>query len=148
MTNVADVPQTYENHTRWHAPFHYFVAPVLLTNVVVALVQLARDPGLDRGWWLVVSAALLGLAGLARINPLRVQDRVIRLEESLRYYQVLPEELARRAGALTNAQMVALRFAPDEELEGLVREVLEGRLRRPDEIKRAIKGWRADNFRV
>ena len=47
---MADVPQSYENHTRWHAPFHFFVAPVLLTNVVVAVVQLARDPGLDRGW--------------------------------------------------------------------------------------------------
>jgi hypothetical protein len=145
---VADVPQSYENHTRWHAPFHYFVAPVLLTNVVVAVVQLVRDPGLDKGWWLVVSIALLVLAALVRMNPLRVQDRVIRLEESLRYYQVLPEELATRAAQLTTAQTVALRFASDEELEGLVREVLDGRLTKPDEIKRAIKGWRADAFRI
>jgi len=145
---VADVPQSYENHTRWHAPFHFFVAPVLLTNVVVAVVQLARDPGLDRGWWLVVSMALLVLAGLVRMNPLRVQDRVIRLEESLRYYQLLPEDLARRAASLTTAQTVALRFAPDEELEGLVREVVEGRLKKPDEIKRAVKDWRADRLRV
>lgn len=145
---MADAPQTYENHTRWHAPYHFFVAPVLLANVVIALVQLLRDPGLERGWWLVVSAALFGLAGLVRINPLKVQDRVIRLEESLRYYQLLPEELARRADALTNAQMVALRFASDEELEGLVREVLEGKLTKPGEIKRAVRNWRADNLRV
>ena len=145
---MADVPQSYENHTRYHAPFHYFVAPVLLTNVVVAVVQLARDPDLDRGWWLVVSIALLVLAALVRLNPLKVQDRVIRLEESLRYYQLLPEELASRAASLTNAQTVALRFASDEELEGLVREVLEGRLNKPDEIKRAIKNWRADTLRV
>jgi hypothetical protein len=145
---VAEDPQTYENHTRWHAPFHFFVAPVLVTNVVVALVQLIRDPGLDRGWWLVVSAALVVLAGLARMNPLRAQDRIIRLEESLRYYQILPEELAERAASLTIRQTVALRFAPDEELEGLVREVLAGRLTKPDEIKRAIKGWRADTLRV
>lgn len=145
---MADVPQSYENHARYHAPFHFFVAPVMLTNVVVAVVQLIRDPGLDRGWWLVVSLALLGVAGLARLNSLRVQDRVIRLEESLRYYQVLPEELAQRAAALTPAQMVALRFAPDEELEGLVRAVLEGRLNKSDEIKSAVKGWRADDLRV
>jgi hypothetical protein len=145
---LADVPQSYENHTRYHAPFHYFVAPVLLTNVVVAVVQLVRDPDLDRGWWLVVSTALLVLAALVRLNPLKVQDRVIRLEESLRYYQVLPEELAARAARLTTAQTIALRFAPDEELEGLVREVLEGRLNKPDEIKRAVKNWRADTFRV
>jgi hypothetical protein len=145
---VADVPQSYENHTRYHAPFHYFVAPVLLTNVVVAVVQLVRDPGLDRGWWLVVSVALLVLAALVRLNPLKVQDRVIRLEESLRYYQVLPEELAARAARLTTAQTVALRFASDEELEGLVREVLDGRLKKPDEIKGAVKSWRADTLRV
>jgi uncharacterized protein DUF6526 len=145
---VADVPQSYENHTRWHAPFHFFVAPVLLTNVIVAVVQLVRDPGLDRGWWLVVSIALLVLAALVRMNPLRVQDRVIRLEESLRYYQVLPEELATRAAQLTTAQTVALRFASDDELEGLVREVLDGGLKKPDEIKSAVKNWRADTFRV
>ena len=145
---MAEAPQTYENHTRWHAPFHFFVAPVLLTNVIVAVVQLVRDPGLDRGWWLVVSLALLVLAGLARLNPLKAQDRIIRLEEGLRYYQLLPEELARRTSSLTTAQAVALRFASDEELEGLVREVLEGRLTKPDEIKRAVKNWRADTLRV
>jgi hypothetical protein len=145
---VAESPQSYDNHTRWHAPFHFFLAPVLLTNVIVAIVQLVRDPGLDRGWWLVVSIALVVMAALVRVNPLRAQDRIIRLEESLRYYQVLPEELANRAASLTTAQTVALRFAPDEELEGLVREVLEGRLTKPGDIKRAIKGWRADTLRV
>ena len=145
---MADAPQTYANHTRWHAPFHYFAAPVIVTNLVVAVVQLVRDPGLDTGWWVVVSAALVVVTGLVRANPLRAQDRVIRLEESLRYYQLLPEELAVRAASLKPSQVVALRFAPDEELEGLVREVLDGRLTKPDEIKRAIKGWRADTFRV
>ena len=145
---MAETPQTYENHTRWHLPFHFFLAPVLLTNVVVAVVQLIRDPNLDRGWWLVVSIALVVLAGLVRLNPLKAQDRIIRLEENLRYYQLLPEELARRATSLMTAQTVALRFAADEELEGLVREVLEGRLTKPDEIKRAIRNWRADTLRV
>ena len=145
---MAESPQAYENHTRWHVPFHFFLAPVLLTNVVVAVVQLIRDPDLDRGWWLVVSSALVVLAGLVRLNPLKAQDRIIRLEENLRYYQLLPEELARRAASLTTAQTVALRFAADEELEGLVREVLEGRLTKPVEIKRAIRNWRADTLRV
>ncbi|HEX8720956.1 MAG TPA: DUF6526 family protein [Pyrinomonadaceae bacterium] len=145
---MAEVPQTYANHTRWHAPFHYFVAPVLAANFVIAGVQLVRDPGLDRGWAVVVAAALVALAGLARLNPLKVQDRVIRLEESLRYYQLLPEDLAARAAALTPAQTAALRFASDEELEGLVRDVVEGRLSKPDEIKRAIKDWRPDTLRV
>jgi hypothetical protein len=145
---VDESPQTYENHTRWHAPFHFFLAPVLLTNVVVAVVQLVRDPNLDRIWWLVVSMALVVMGALVRTYPLKAQDRIIRLEESLRYYQLLPEELAARAASLTTAQTVALRFAPDEELEGLVREVLAGGLTKPDEIKRAVKGWRADTLRV
>ena len=145
---MADAPQTYDNHTRWHAPFHFFAGPVMLTNFVVAVVLLFRDPGLERGWWVVVSAALVVVTGLARANPLRAQDRVIRLEESLRYYQLLPEELAQRAASLTPAQVVALRFAADEELEGLVREVLDGRLTKPDEIKRAVRNWRPDTFRV
>jgi hypothetical protein len=145
---LADVPQSYENHTRWHAPFHFFLAPVLLTNVIIAVVKLVRDPSLDSGWWLVVSIALVVLGALARTNPLKAQDRIIRLEESLRYYQLLPEELARRASSLTTAQTIALRFASDEELEGLVREVLEGRLNKPDEIKRAVRNWRADTLRV
>ncbi|MET0647721.1 MAG: DUF6526 family protein [Pyrinomonadaceae bacterium] len=145
---MDESPQTYENHTRWHAAYHFFLAPVLLTNVIVALVQLVRDPNLDRGWWLVVSLALAVLGALVRTYPLKAQDRIIRLEESLRYYQLLPEELAARAASLTTAQTVALRFAPDEELEGLVREVLAGRLTKPDDIKRAVKGWRADTLRV
>ena len=145
---MADVPQSYENHTRWHAPFHFFLAPVLLTNVIIAVVKLVRDPNLDNGWWLVVSIALVALGALARTNPLKAQDRIIRLEESLRYYQLLPEELARRATSLTTGQTIALRFASDEELEGLVREVLEGRLNKPDEIKRAVKNWRADTLRI
>ena len=145
---MADAPQTYDNHARWHAPFHFFAAPVMLTNFIVAAVQLFRNPGLDTGWWLIVSAALVVVTALVRANPLRAQDRIIRLEESLRYYQVLPEELAQRAASLKPAQMVALRFASDEELEVLVREVLEGRLTKPAEIKRAVKNWRADTFRV
>lgn len=145
---MAESPQSYDNHTRWHAPYHFFVLPVLLANVLVAVVELIRDPGLDRGWGLVVSLALLVLAALVRFYPLKAQDRIIRLEESLRYYQLLPEELALRAASLTPAQTVALRFAPDEQLERLVREVLEGRLTKPDEIKRAIEGWRADTLRV
>jgi hypothetical protein len=146
---MADAPQTYANHTRWHAPFHFFLAPVMLINVIVSIVQFIRYyPDWERGWWVVVSVALVVLSALVRTNPLRAQDRLIRLEERLRYQQLLPAELALRASALTPGQTVALRFAPDEELEVLVRDVLEGRLSKSGEIKRAIKSWRADTFRV
>jgi hypothetical protein len=145
---MASAPQSYSNHTRWHAPFHFFVAPVLLINVIVSVVQLFRYPGWERGWWVVVSLALVVLAALVRVNPLRAQDRLIRLEERLRMSQILPAELARQAMNLKTGQFVALRFAPDEELEGLVRRVLAGELTKSSEIKREIKNWRADHLRV
>jgi hypothetical protein len=145
---MAETTQSYANHTRWHAPFHFFLSPVMLINLVWAIVQFVRYPGWDRGWWIVVSLALLVLTALVRTYPLRVQDRVIRLEEQLRYQRLLPADLAHRAGTLNAGQVVALRFAPDEELPGLVREVLEGRLAKPAEIKRAIKNWRGDTLRV
>jgi hypothetical protein len=145
---MASTPQSYSNHTRWHAPFHFFLAPVLLINFIVAIVQLYRYPGWERGWWVVVSLALVVLGALVRVNPLRAQDRLIRLEERLRMREVLPPELAARAGELSAGQLVALRFAPDEELEGLVRQVLDGRLTKPAEIKRAVRNWRGDYLRV
>jgi hypothetical protein len=146
--SMADNLQTYANHTRWHPPFHFFLAPVMLINVVWAIVKFVREPGWDQGWWVVVSLALVVLAALVRTNPLRVQDRLIRLEEQLRHQQVLPAELAREARTLRAGQLIALRFAPDDELEGLVREVLAGRLAKPAQIKQAIRNWRADTLRV
>jgi hypothetical protein len=96
----------------------------------------------------VVSAALVVLAFVARTNALKVQDRIIRLEEKLRYQQLLSAELAQQAGSLAVGQIIALRFASDGELEGLVHEVLGGRLTKTAEIKKAIKNWRGDTFRV
>jgi hypothetical protein len=145
---MAGTPQSYSNHTRWHPPFHFFVAPVMLINFVWSVVRLLMYPGWENGWWVVVSAALLVLALLVRVNPLRAQDRLIRLEERMRLQAVLPAELARQAATLSTRQLIALRFAPDEELEGLVRQVLAGQLTKPSEIKRAVRNWRGDYLRV
>lgn len=145
---MAATPQTLANHTRWHAPFHFFVAPVMLFNVVWSIVQLVRYPDWDRAVWVLVSLALVVLAALARLNPLRAQDRIIRLEEQLRYQRLLPDALAARCAGLSPAQVVALRFASDAELEGLVTRVLGGELSKPRDIKQAIKVWRADWLRV
>ena len=145
---MSATPQSYANHTRWHAPFHFFVLPVLLINVIWSIVDCVKHPTWNCHWWIVVSVALLLLGFLCRTNSLKVQDRIIRLEERLRYQQLLPADLARLASSLTVGQTIALRFAADEELEGLVREVLSGKLTKPVEIKRAIKNWRPDTFRV
>lgn len=144
---MADI-QTYANHTRWHPPFHFFIVPVMLINFIWAIVECFRNPGWNQGWWIVVSAALVGLTLIARTNALKVQDRIIRLEERLRYQQLLPADLAEQVDSLIAGQIIALRFASDVELEGLVRETLGGRLTKSAEIKKAIKNWRGDTFRV
>ena len=145
---MATTPQTLANHTRWHAPFHFFIAPVMLINFIWAVVLFIKAPGWNSGWWIIVSAALVVLATVVRTNSLKVQDRLIRLEEKLRYQQILSPALCQQAGALTEGQMIALRFAGDDELEVLVAAALAGKFSKIGDIKRAIKNWRADTFRV
>jgi hypothetical protein len=141
-------PQTFANHTRWHAPFHFFLAPVMIINLIWSIVLLAKNPGLETGRWLIVSLALVVLGALVRTYPLRVQDRLIRLEERIRYQQLLPPSLLQQASALSPGQIVALRFAADDELAELLGAVVSGKLSDPKEIKRAITNWRSDTFRV
>jgi len=145
---VAETPQSYQNHTRWHPPFHFFLMPLFLLNFIFAAVQLYRLRDFDHVWLLVLAVGLFVLNAMARINALRVQDRLIRLEERIRYQQLLPPILARSAAALPPKQIVALRFASDGELPALVQQVLDGKLTKGNEIKRAIKNWRADTLRV
>jgi hypothetical protein len=94
-----------------------------------------------------MALALFVLAGLARANALRVQDRVIHLEESLRYQRLLPPEAVAAAQSLTLKQIIALRFASDAELPALIQRALSENLE-PKAIKQAITNWRADNLRV
>lgn len=141
-------PQTFANHTRWHPPFHFFIMPVLVINSIWSVVDVFLTPGWTTGRWAVVSFSLVWLGFFVRINPLRAQDRVIRLEEMLRCQRLLSPALAQQAGSLRRGQLIALRFAPDEEFEQLVSDILAGKLSRPVEIKKAIKNWRADYFRL
>ena len=141
-------PQNFANHTRWQPPIHFFVLPVMLINVFWAVIVFVKDPGWNSGWWIVVSLALLVLVFFVRLNPLKAQDRLIRLEEKLRYQQVLSPALCQHAGTLHPGQIIALRFAGDDELEELVSAVLAGKFSKNSDIKRAIKNWRADTFRV
>ena len=140
-------PQNYDNHARFDPPYHFFVVPVALIATIAIVVRAVRAPSL---WsvWLVVVAVAGSLAVLKiRLNALRVQDRVIRLEERLRMMAVLPEAMRSRIGELTDGQFVALRFASDEELPTLVKRALDEKLNRKD-IKKAVTRWRPDYSRV
>ncbi len=140
-------PQSFANHTKFDPPFHFFVLPVLAVNVIAAVYHLFRFPGLGGAWFLVLSLALLALAGRTRAFATKLQDRVIRLEERLRLASVLPEPLRSRIGELTDSQLVGLRFAADAELPALVQRAIEEKLSRTD-IKKAITSWRPDYLRV
>jgi hypothetical protein len=145
---MAERIQTYKNHSRLLAPFHFFVLPVLLLNVINELRRIWLYPSAGRAVALVVAAALLTLAVMARVMALTVQDRLIRLEMRMRLQQVLPPELQARIGDMTRRQLVALRFASDAEMPALVRDILEGRLTSAKEIKRKVKDWQADWLRA
>lgn len=145
---MAETTQTYASHKRWLPIWHFFAFPVLLVNVFVNAVNGIRDPSLRNFWGFIVALALVLGIFASRLMPLRAQDRVIRLEERMRLAQLLPTDLRGRVNDLTASQLIALRFAPDDEAAELTRRCLAGELKTGSDIKRAIKNWRADHLRV
>ena len=139
--------QSFANHGRVVPGFHYGVLGAFGLNLAWSMVRLYRVPGIDALMGVIVAVGLLGLAFYARMFPLRVQDRLIRLEMSLRLASVLPADLRTRIGALRPGQLVALRFAGDAELPDLVRQVLDEKLTDRREIKKRIRAWQADHLR-
>ena len=140
--------QSYSNHTRWYPLFHFVVVPLLALNFLSHLVRLIMAPSWAMGFWTLLSVTLILLALAARLMALTAQDRVIRLEERLRYREVLSPELAGRFDELRTGQIIALRFASDGELGGLVERTLNGEFAKTGDIKKAIKDWRGDYLRV
>ncbi len=141
-------PQSYQNHTRF-VPFYHFVAlPILLGNVGMTGYQLVRAPGMITGWSLLMAIALFLAALYGRVFALAAQDRLIRLEERLRLRELLPAELRGRVNDFTGAQLIAMRFASDGELAELAATVLRDNVVQRAAIKKMVKQWRADEFRV
>lgn len=141
-------PQTYANHARLHPPFHFVLGPGSFVLLILTIINVVRHYGQLEAWILMLMGVLFLIAVfLVRLNPLRVQDRLIRLEEWLRLEALLSPELGARLDELTESQLIALRFASDEEVPALVAKVLAAKMP-PKEIKQAIVTWRADTFRV
>ena len=140
--------QNYQNHVRWYPLVHFFLTPIFLFNIIWQAVRLYQEPNWDRAESLLLAIAFIGLQIAARLQALKAQDRVIRLEERLRYREILPADLAVQAANLKVGQILALRFASDEELPELIRRTLSGELKTNKEIKQAIKNWRGDYHRV
>ena len=146
---MADIPtQTFSNHARYFPLFHFFAVPILSINALAQFYWLYRHPSGWAIWNILVAFALVGLAFAARLMALRVQDRLIRLEERLRLQQILPADLRGRVGELKTGQLIATRFCDDAEVPDLVRAVLNGEVKTRKEIKQRIKTWRPDTLRA
>jgi hypothetical protein len=140
-------PQTFANHARLDPLFHFFVLPVFALSALAAAVQFLWHPSLHSGWHFVLIAAATVAVFKVRLYALRVQDRVIRLEERLRLASLLPEPMRSRIPEFTEGQLIALRFASDAEVPNLADRALAEELS-PRDIKRAIQTWRPDYWRV
>ena len=140
-------PQTFANHTRLDPPFHFFVVPVFGLTVIAAAIHFVWRPSWHSAAFFVVAVAAATAVLKSRLYALRVQDRVIRLEERLRLAALLPEPLRSRILELSEGQLIALRFASDAEVPKLTERALSEKLSQAD-IKKAIQVWRPDYWRV
>jgi len=140
--------QNYKNHVRWYPLVHFVIIPLLAVNLGWQIYMLTQERTFDRAEMLLLAILFVLISTAARLQPLKVQDRIIRLEERLRYYKLLPHDLAEKASQISTRKMIALRFAPDEELPDLVQRTLNGEFQSNKELKLAIKNWRGDHLRA
>ncbi len=140
-------PQSLKNHARFDPPYHFGLLWIFLANLVISIVCVVKHPGFYSAWYVVLSVAAILVLLKMRLYPLKVQDRLIRLEERLRLQALAPAEWHPQIYKLTEDQLIGLRFAADDEIVELAKQALEHHLTRK-QIKERINSWRADNWRV
>jgi hypothetical protein len=140
-------PQSFKKHARFDPPYHFVLLFIFLANLIISINYAVKHPGFYSAWFVVLSvAAILALLKM-RLYPLKVQDRVIRLEERLRLQALAPAEWHTQIYRLSEDQLIGLRFAADDEVVELAKQALEHNLTRK-QIKERIKDWRGDYWRV
>ena len=147
MANSAP-PQNYDNHRKFVPAFHYVATPLLLVYLIYSGYVAVTSFSLDSVMALLSAVAVIIVAFLARLFALSAQDRVIRLEERLRLHEVLPPDQKNTVDELSTDQLIALRFASDGEVTGLVAAVYAEGIEDRNEIKKRVTNWRADHQRV
>ncbi|MDA1332676.1 MAG: DUF6526 family protein [Bacteroidetes bacterium] len=140
--------QNFDNHARMVPLFHYVGGGILFLTLIGSVVNLVQAWGTGGQYSASLLLALTFAAHImffySRLFALAAQDRVIRLEESLRSQRLTGQPIDSR---LTVRQIIGLRFASDEEFAELgARAVAEGMSEK--ETKQAVKNWREDNCRV
>jgi hypothetical protein len=146
---MADTQQSYQNHAQIVPLYHRVLTGFLLVTLIGSIVNLTKSWGDSTRFYsssLIVALTIVAilLFVFVRVFPLRAQDRAIRAEEQLRHYVLTGKLLDAR---LNVRQIVALRFASDAELVALAQRAADQSLS-PDAIKREVKQWRADTYRV
>ena len=139
--------QNLKNHGKIDPPFHMILFTVLIVNLVIAISYTIHHFSIFTGWMVILSIAIFIPWVKLRTYPLKVQDRVIRLEERLRLQSLAPAEWHTQIYRLTEDQLIGLRFAADDEVVELAKQALESNLNRK-QIKERIRSWRADNWRI
>ena len=141
--------QNYGNHVKWTPLFHFVAAPILVFYFVWMCVRMWKAHfSVETVEYVIFAVGLLAALFASRLAALKVQDRVIRLEERLRMTRLLPEDLKLRIEEFRTGQLVALRFASDAELPALARKVLDEKIVEGKQIKLLVKNWRGDYLRA
>ncbi len=139
-------PQNFTNHSRLHPFYHYFIAPLVIGGVLASAWMLLCNANTVWQSFLLffISLTLASTAALLRLYALKVQDRVIRSEENFRHFRLTGSALNQN---LRMSQIIALRFASDDEFPALTARALNEKLT-AKQIKEAIINWRADYWRI
>ena len=145
---MAPASQSYQRHAKLVPLFHFVTLPILLLNILFMAYHVVTGPSLFTAWALLMGIALFLAALFGRVFALKVQDRVIRLEERIRLRELLPAELKGRVNDFTPEQLIAIRFASDAEIPELAAIVLRDNPAKRDAVKKLIKQWRDDNARA
>lgn len=142
--------QNYKNHVRYYAPHHFVFLPLSAAFTIATAIK-SRKSGRNRLLWAALSGAgiLTTYLGLMTRQhyALELQDRIVRLEMRLRYYQLTGKRLEEVEDELGFGRIAALRFASDDQLPTLLERALEEDLD-AEEIKKAITHWQGDHMRV
>jgi hypothetical protein len=145
MSNSAR--QNFKNHARFDPPYHFFLTFIALATIIICTVYAVHHTSFYSIWLVVAAIAAFIALFKMRLYPLKVQDRVIRLEERLRLQALAPSEWHTQIYRLSEDQLIGLRFAADDEVVELAKQALEHNLNRK-QIKQRIKDWRPDHWRV
>lgn len=145
---MSDTNQSFASHAKMVPGYHYIGTPLLLIPTIYFGYTAASSFSMAN-LMIALFAVGVNIIGLyARLFPLGVQDRLIRLEERLRMERLFADDLKARISDVPTNQLIGLRFASDDELADLTRRVMDGELADRKSVKQAIKSWRADHKRI